>query len=114
MLAQSTDNELRAVSVVAQKGHSLLRVFVEDPERKTTVLQDLKELGAVCSHTSELSLFPVDIPPNLDFFKIDQYLSKHSDGEHFAYEDACLQHQGIDKERLLDCMFLATIPLRTT
>jgi hypothetical protein len=112
LLAKSIDSELCAIAVVLQGGHSLLRVFVEQPELKAKILQDLRGFGAICSPTSGLSLFPVDIPPQVNFKEIDQYLSECSDGEHIAYEDACLQHQGIEKKRLLDCVSLSTIPLR--
>ncbi|WP_198391002.1 DUF4265 domain-containing protein [Burkholderia ubonensis] len=33
-------------------------------------------------------------------------------GDRVAYEDACLQHGGLDRDRMSECATLATIPLR--
>ena len=90
----------------------MLRVFSEVFEQSEEIMQALREFGAVCSKTKGLSLFVVDIPSEVNFQKIDSYLAAMADGERVAYEDACLQHEGIDPERMLACLSLASIPLR--
>ncbi|HVW50488.1 MAG TPA: DUF4265 domain-containing protein [Trinickia sp.] len=106
------DGELTASGVIARGGHSTLRVFAEGEETRKAMVQSLKQLGAQCSVTEGLSLFAVDIAADIDFQRIDAFLASQSDGEHVAYEDACLQHAGIDGIRRNECASLATIPLR--
>jgi hypothetical protein len=104
--------ELVASGVVARGGHSTLRVFAEEAQARRAIIESLKQLGARCSVTEGLSLFAVDIAADVDFQQIDTFLSAQCDGEHVAYEDACLQHAGIDRARMEECASLATIPLR--
>jgi len=95
--------------VIMRGGHSTLRVYVEEQRRKSEVVQAIAERGGVCSVSSEFSLFPVDIPPEVDFRAIDEYLSSIADDELISYEDACLQHLGIDSSRVLECFALSTL-----
>ncbi|WP_157666590.1 DUF4265 domain-containing protein [Bordetella genomosp. 13] len=106
------DGELRAVAVVQRGGHSTLRVFAEASDFRQSILQRLSELGASCGITKGLSLFTADIPPEVDFAAIDAYLDSISDGEDIAYEDACLQHNGVGDDRRRECEAMATVPLR--
>lgn len=106
------DGELVASGVVARGGHSTLRVFAEEAQARRAIIESLKQLGARCSVTEGLSLFAVDIAADVDFQQIDTFLAAQCDGEHVAYEDACLQHAGIDRARMEECASLATIPLR--
>jgi hypothetical protein len=108
----SIDGEIFAAAVVARGGHSTLRVFVDEPRRQKAIAKALTKLGASCSITDGLSLFAVDIAPEIDFLKIDSYLEGCADGEHIAYEDACLQHQGIDTLRSHECVLRTSIPVR--
>lgn len=109
---EEVDGELMATGVVARGGHSTLRVFAEEDQAKRSIVQSLKQLGAQCSVTEGLSLFAVHIAADVDFQRIDTFLASQCDGEHIAYEDACLQHAGIDKTRMDECASLATVPLR--
>ncbi|KVU51948.1 hypothetical protein WK68_27635 [Burkholderia ubonensis] len=43
----------------------------------------------------------------------DGFLAASCDGDRVAYEDACLQHGGLDRDRMSECATLATIPLRS-
>lgn len=107
------DGELVVTHVTKQGGHSTIRVYANNPEKKSEIIDKLKELGASCVSNKELSLFSVDIPASCVFSGIDEYLSAISDGENIAYEDACLQHPGISSVRLEECLSLATLPFMT-
>ncbi|WP_310634468.1 DUF4265 domain-containing protein [Paraburkholderia sp.] len=106
------DGDHFASFVVSRGGHSTLRVFVDELSSRNSIIDNLIELGAKCSSSKGLSLFVVDIPPEVDFKEIDSFLLSRCDDEHVAYEDACLQHDGIEQARLQECADLATIPLR--
>ncbi|WP_238785272.1 DUF4265 domain-containing protein [Pseudomonas sp. R84] len=110
---KSSGNEMIAVRVAKQGGHSTVRVFAfaSDTEERSKIIAHLHQLGASCSVSQEMSLFAVDIPSDCDFFAIDRYLSDIADGENIAYEDACLQHSHIKSSRLGECLSLASLPL---
>ncbi|WP_060117557.1 hypothetical protein [Burkholderia ubonensis] len=76
------------------------------------IIAALERIGARCAVTQRVSLFAVDIPPDADFATIDGFLAASCDGDRVAYEDACLQHGGLDRDRMSECATLATIPLR--
>lgn len=110
---KSSGDEMIAVRVAKQGGHSTVRVFAfaSDTEETSKIIAHLHQLGASCSVSQEMSLFAVDIPSDCDFFAIDRYLSDIADGENIAYEDACLQHSHIKSSRLGECLSLASLPL---
>ncbi|MEN5095198.1 DUF4265 domain-containing protein [Pseudomonas protegens] len=103
------NSELIATVVIQQGGHSTLRVFAENPQDKANIIKKLRQLGAHCTVTRSLSLFSVDIPPACSFEAIDSYLSSIADDDQIAYEDACLQHHGIDFARQSECSSLASL-----
>ncbi|WP_248765620.1 DUF4265 domain-containing protein [Pseudomonas protegens] len=105
VLTRADAHELIATGVVRQSGHSTLRVFAERSE----IVRHLRSLGARCTVTRGLSLFTVDIAPEVSFCAIDQYLAFISDDQHVAYEDACLQHEAIEPARLSECSSLASL-----
>ncbi|PMW93957.1 hypothetical protein C1X59_29170 [Pseudomonas sp. FW215-R2] len=111
--AKSNENELIATKVVKQGGHSTVRVFASDVEKKASIIKTLEQLGASCSSNEEMSLFTVDIPEECNFSALDEYLSSIADGENIAYEDACLQHCEIEPYRMTECLSLASIPFAT-
>ena len=110
--ANRVEGELFVSSVIARGGHSTLRVFADDTRIQASMVQELMQRGAKCSVTTGLSLFSVDIAPDVDFEIIDHFLVSRCDGEHIAYEDACLQHSKIDHDRIIECKSLATVPER--
>lgn len=109
---KTVGNEMFAVRIAKQGGHSTIRVFASDAGAKSEIIERLHQLGAACAVSQELSLFAVDIPPDCDFSAVDAYLSEIADGEHIAYEDACLQHSCIESSRLAECLSLASLPFK--
>jgi hypothetical protein len=112
IFGEMIDGEVVASSIMKRGGHSTLRVFADAHTNRDSLVNAIEKMGAKCSRTEGLSLFSIDIPPDVDLFPIDNLLSGRSDGENFAYEDACLQHGGLPKSRIVECGSLATIPLK--
>src|SRR5471030_921666 len=113
VLTRAESGELIATTIVKQGSHSTIRVFASDQKEKSEIIDKLQQMGASCSSTRELSLFSVDIPACCDFSEIDKYLCSIADGEHIAYEDACLQHEKIDPARQAECSSQASIRMLT-
>lgn len=112
VLVRQDDGELVVTHVIKQGGHSTIRVYANDPEKKSEIIEHLEKLGASCV-SNKFSIFSVDIPVPCVFLRVDEYLSAISNGENIAYEDACLQHPGISSFRLEECLSLATVPFMT-
>lgn len=64
---KSSGDEMIAVRVAKQGGHSTVRVFASDTEERSKIIAHLHQLGASCSVSQEMSLFAVDIPSDCDF-----------------------------------------------
>lgn len=109
VFAHQDGDELHAKEVKRRGGHSTLRVFIEDHKYRARVAKTIEQFGAKASITKDLSLFALDIPPDVDFTPIDNYLISICNGETIAYEDACLQHIGIEEPRVNECNKLSTI-----
>lgn len=109
VLTRADAHELVATRVVRQSGHTTLRVFAEREPERSGIVQHLRSLGALCTVTRGLSLFTVDIAPEVSFSAIDHYLSSITDDQHIAYEDACLQHGAIEPARMNECSSLASL-----
>ena len=109
VLTRADAHERIATGVVRQSGHSTLRVFAERESERSGIVQHLRSLGARCTVTRGLSLFTVDITPEVSFSAIDQYLASITDDQYVAYEDACLQHEAIEPARLSECSSLASL-----
>ncbi|MDP9508886.1 DUF4265 domain-containing protein [Pseudomonas protegens] len=112
VLTRADAHELIATGVVRQSGHSTLRFFAERESERSSIVQHLRSLGARCMLTPGLSLFTVDIAPEVSFCAIDHYLSAITDDQHIAYEDACLQHGDIDPARMSECLSLASLEVQ--
>lgn len=110
--AEKVDGESVAISVLHQGGHTTLRVFAEDKDLKAQVVKEIEALGGRCSVGSAFSLSSVDLPPETNFQAVDGYLEGLAENGTIAYEDACLQHAGIDSQRLLEAISLATLGTR--
>jgi len=112
VLTGADGHELIATRVVRQSGHSTLRVFAERESERASIVQHLRSLGARCTVTRGLSLFTVDIAPEVSFCAIDHYLSSITDDQHIAYEDACLQLGAIEPARMSECSSLASLEVQ--
>ena len=113
ILAIESNKQIHASYLLYRGGHSTLRVFAENKSDRIKIINYAKKNGAQCTSQNGSSLLAIDIPPSIDFHKIDAFLLNQSDNKTIAYEDACLQHTISDTNRINECYSLSTIPTWT-
>ena len=89
---EDRNGELFVNGLIAESGHSTVRIIFNNENDVKDTRTHLKELGCD-SEISEVSiLISVDIPPNVSFSKVKNYLEE---GEHlskWSYEESCIAH----------------------
>ena len=78
--------------IIEESGHSTIRVLFNNKDDVQPTRDRLKAMGC----DSELSDIPilisVDIPTNVDYKIIKQFLEEGKENQIWAYEEACLAH----------------------
>ena len=90
--AEEREGELYVTGLIQESGHSTIRILFTREESVADTRSELEALG--CS--SEISNLPflvaVDIPPNISYSKIKQFLGNGVEKEKWGYEEACIAH----------------------
>lgn len=90
--AELENNRLVVKGLVEESGNSTLQVFCYKEEDVEKVRKRLKDFGCA-SELSHLSkYFSVDVPSNIDFNPIKEYLTELEQQEVLGYSEACLAH----------------------
>ena len=90
--AVAADGRLRFAQVISKGGHTTLRLIFEDLESVARVRADLRRLGCLTEGSHLKRLVSVDVPPNVEFRRVREYLEKEAKESGLEYEDGCLQH----------------------
>lgn len=87
--ARDADGTLRYTDVVAPSGHSTIRLWFGDAGHVQDVRDELRAMG--CDSELDLSrLVAVDVPPDVPYERIRNYLDAKESALVFEYEEACL------------------------
>ncbi|EOI5800021.1 DUF4265 domain-containing protein [Cronobacter dublinensis] len=110
---QKSNDEYVVGGIAKRKGHSTLRIYINEAQQKESVISALQSLGGHIGTSASAALFSLDIPSDIPFLRIDAFLkSKYDDGI-LDYEDACLQHSDIDPIRVSECESVFNIACTT-
>lgn len=89
---KNINNELIVQSLIKESGHSTVRVFFHQPEIIQKTLEDLQTLGCSFEISNIKELVAIDIPRELDYALIKNYLDLGEKLDNWAYEEACIAH----------------------
>lgn len=80
---------LRCTGVMSASGHSTIRLWFAETEDVQKIRDELREMR--CSSELDLSrLVAVDVPPDIPYEEIRDYLNKKERAGIFEYEEGCL------------------------
>jgi len=89
---EQINEELYVNGLIEESGNSTIRIYFSDEKLVLPVREELMVMG--CS--SELSNIPklvaVDIPQEINYLKIKEYLDKGESEGKWEYEEACMAH----------------------
>ena len=86
------DGGKRFKELVAASGHSTLQVVVFDKADVLAVREVLKEMGCPSELSDLPRLIAVDIPPDVDYGPIREWLEDREQSGDLSYREACLAH----------------------
>ncbi|WP_234004326.1 DUF4265 domain-containing protein, partial [Cronobacter sakazakii] len=106
VLAFQKKDEFVVSSILKNNGHSTMSIYMNVKHQKNDVIYALQLLGGFTNSAITSPLFSLDIPSEVSFAAIDRFLKEKMKEGILDYEDVCLQHAGIDTERIKQCKAL--------
>jgi len=87
------NDELLATEIVEESGHSTIRIYFHKHFNKIALVRKkLEKMGCDSEISNNPRIVAVDIPKNVDYCKIQEYLQKGENESHWEYEEGCLAH----------------------
>lgn len=87
--ARDSDGALQYTGLISASGHSTIRLWFSDSKDVQGIRDELR--GMKCSSELDLSrLVAVDVPPDIPYEIIRDYLDKKERSGIFEYEEGCL------------------------
>jgi hypothetical protein len=88
----NADGDLVFKDVTIASGHSTIRVVLFDLDRKTTTMDELKRLGCDWEGSHLPKLCAVDIPPEVNYESVLEFLDKGVADGVLDYQEAAIRH----------------------
>jgi hypothetical protein len=89
---ENRDGDLFVTGLIKESGHSTVRIIFNNLNLVSETRDILKAMGCE-SEISEVSiLISVDIPANVDYSLVKEYLEKGEELLKWSYEESCIAH----------------------
>lgn len=90
---EERNGELYVTGLVRESGHSTVRILFNDVNDVIDTRIKLKDMGCDSEISNISSLISIDIPPDVDYKIIRQYLESGEEQGKWGYEEACIAHK---------------------
>lgn len=90
---ENIDGDLIVKGLVSESGHSTIRILFYDDTLIEDTLNILNSLGCGYEISNNPHLVAIDIPKDVDYTPIRNYLNLGEASELWTYEEACLAHE---------------------
>ena len=90
---ENRNDELYVTDLIEESGHSTVRIIFFNKKIILTVSEQLLNMGCSYEGSNIPSLISVDIPPEVDYKKIKNFLDEGEKNEAWSYQEACLAHK---------------------
>lgn len=91
--AEDRNGELFVTGLVKDSGHSTVRMIFDNKDDVNEIRTYLRSIGCQSEISDLPTLISVDIPPEIDYKKIKEYLDQGSELSKWGYEEACIAHR---------------------
>jgi hypothetical protein len=91
--AEEINGELIVRSLVSESGHSTVRILFNDYSLIENTLNELKSLGCDYEISNNSYLVAIDIPKEVNYIPIRDYLNLGEASGFWTYEESCLAHE---------------------
>lgn len=89
---EDREGELYVTGLVVESGHSTIRILFTREEFVSNARDELKLLGCDSEVSNISTLVSVDIPSNIVYSEIKEFLEKGVKDGKWGYEESCLAH----------------------
>jgi hypothetical protein len=91
--AEEDDGGLYFEDIVETSGYSVVQIIFFNEDDVVEVEKYLEGLGCTWEGSHVKTLISVDIPKDVNYSIVKNYLDKGEIGERWSYKEACLAHQ---------------------
>jgi len=89
---ENREGELYVVNLVRGSGHSTVRIIFYNKDDISSTLKELVKMGCDYEGSNISALVSVDIPPEVRYDIVKEYLENGEQNNKWSYEEACLAH----------------------
>lgn len=89
---EERNQELFVNGLIKESGHSTVRIIFYNVEEVSKTRKILQEFGCDSEISDIPTLIAVDIPHNVSYKKVKQFLEEGSALSKWGYEEACIAH----------------------
>ena len=89
---EEEDGALYFDSLVQSSGHSTIQVVFFDEKILMETGRELEQMGCTWEGSHLKTLISVDIPEEVDYKVVKEYLDKGENESRWSYKEACLAH----------------------
>lgn len=86
------EGSLVFLEVVEPKGHSTIRVVVYTENSTQRIRNELRELGCSTELGNIADFFSVDVPPQVDYSRVENLLAAYAEAGDLDYEESAFRH----------------------
>jgi hypothetical protein len=89
---ENRNGELYVNGLIEASGHSTIRMIINDPSSVNEIRSELKEMKCESEISDAENLISVDIPKEVNYFLIREFLVKGQLASKWSFEEACIAH----------------------
>lgn len=89
---EKDEGELHFDKLVQPSGHSTIQMVIFEESKVLQVGSELVKLGCTWEGSHIKKLISVDVPKDIDYSVIKNYLDKGENEKHWSYKESCLAH----------------------
>lgn len=90
---ENRNGELYVIGLVKESGHSTIRIIFYKKEDIDPTIERLKDMGCDFEGSNIPSLISVDVPPEVNYSDVRQFLDVGEENEMWSYQESCLAHK---------------------
>ncbi|MEL6697842.1 MAG: DUF4265 domain-containing protein [Bacteroidota bacterium] len=87
---EEINEELYASNLVKESGHSCIRILFDQVNEVSKTRATLKKMGCDSELSNMENLIAIDIPPNVVYATLTQFLDKGEEEERWQYQEAAI------------------------
>ena len=79
--------------LIERSGHSTVQIIFFNEIEVEYILSNIEKLGCAWEGMKNQAYYPIDIPPNINYLSIKQFLDEQSEKDILDYKESCLSEK---------------------